>query len=216
MPLPHNPHFKQLYRYRVDTYLYLLIFNYFVTIAYSSRTIKVYESFVLGKCKCNCTNNMKLRTEQGYLQTWVTAWHRKGENHPSWKGGRQFTSHGYVKIWCPDNVNADNDGYVYEHILEMQKKIHRGLRKNENVHHKNKIKDMNVLWNLELVTIKEHRKFHKRKGRKDLSDRFIEEFAVLWKWLYGRSQSQEDYYNNLKTKNINRNIKGQFQAVKLI
>ena len=112
---------------------------------------------------------------------------KHGSEHPSWKGGRQFSSHGYVKIWSPNNLNADNQGYVYEHVLQMQKYLSRALTKDERVHHRNEIKDDNRLCNLELMKLNEHMKYHairrKKAVRQDLSSRHIWHYRSLWRWL---------------------------------
>ena len=69
--------------------------------------------------------------------------HRRGEDHPAWKGGRTVNREGYVSI----RVNGE---YVAEHRHVMEQHLGRSLRPGETVHHKNGVKDDNRLDNLEL------------------------------------------------------------------
>lgn len=76
----------------------------------------------------------------------------RGENHGMWKGGRRVEN-GYVFVliypedpmWCM----ANNAGYVAEHRLVMARHLGRPLNKNEQVHHKNGLRDDNRLENLQ-------------------------------------------------------------------
>ena len=73
-----------------------------------------------------------------------------GDRNRSWKGGRQVTDQGYVMVLYPQHHRAKKNGYVYEHILVMEKKIGRSLRKTEYVHHINGQRADNRPDNLEL------------------------------------------------------------------
>lgn len=75
---------------------------------------------------------------------------RSGENHPKWVGGRIKGSKGYMKVLKSGHPNADTKGYVLEHVFVMSEHIGRPLKKKETVHHKNGIKDYNLIENLEL------------------------------------------------------------------
>lgn len=72
----------------------------------------------------------------------------------SWKGGKSFTSTGYILILLSssdqyyDMTNAK--GYVLEHRLVMAQYLGRSLTKNETVHHINGDKTDNRLENLQL------------------------------------------------------------------
>jgi len=72
---------------------------------------------------------------------------RSWENNPNWRGGISRHSSGYVYIL------VDRDGeskYIFEHVLVMEDSLGRRLFKDENVHHKNGIRDDNRIENLEL------------------------------------------------------------------
>lgn len=81
-----------------------------------------------GSCK-NCTNS--LRADYGT--------------------GR-YKKNGYVMVFQKGHPRAagSRGNYVFEHILVMEKRLGRYLFKDENVHHKNGVKDDNSLNNLEL------------------------------------------------------------------
>jgi len=48
---------------------------------------------------------------------------------------KKWCSHGYIKIFMPDNPMADKRGEVYEHRLVMSQLLNRPLKKWEIVHH---------------------------------------------------------------------------------
>lgn len=67
-------------------------------------------------------------------------------------GRRLIDKDGYVKIFLPDNPNAQASGWVLEHRLVMSNYIGRPLLPHEVVHHKNEIKTDNHIDNLELFS----------------------------------------------------------------
>lgn len=67
-------------------------------------------------------------------------------------GGKSKTAQGYVNLYWPEHPNARPDGKVLEHTVIMSESISRPLLADENVHHKNGIRDDNRIENLELWT----------------------------------------------------------------
>lgn len=87
----------------------------------------------------------------------------KGENNPNWKGGRYIDKRGYV------HLNMDGKD-CYEHIILMEKFLGRKLKREEEIHHKDKNTSNNKLENLILCkSSSEHRRYDKgwwKQGRK--------------------------------------------------
>lgn len=73
-----------------------------------------------------------------------------GQGNGNWKGGRTTHSKGYIYLRTKEHPNGGKEGYVFEHILVMEKILGRNLAFGENVHHINGIKNDNRPENLEL------------------------------------------------------------------
>lgn len=69
-------------------------------------------------------------------------------------------SNGYVIVHCPEHAKANNEGYVYEHILVAEKKIGRKLKKSEVVHHLDFNRANNKPGNLLVLLRSQHRVLH--------------------------------------------------------
>src|SRR5437588_7804669 len=75
---------------------------------------------------------------------------RAGVANGNWKGGRFKRSDGYIA------VAVGGGEYRLEHDLVVERRIGRRLRRDEQVHHRNGIRDDNRDENLELHTISSH------------------------------------------------------------
>jgi len=84
----------------------------------------------------------------------------KGIQNPVWKGGKYISTEGYVFMKCEGHPRANKGGYVFEHILVMEKHLGRYITKSENVHHKNHVRTDNLIENLEVLTRGQHTRHH--------------------------------------------------------
>lgn len=82
-------------------------------------------------------------------------------------GGKQLHN-GYYRIYFPDHPKSDSRGWILEHTLIMECFIGRWLKEEEVVHHKNGIKTDNRIENLQLMTRKEHSKYHRLQKLKGM------------------------------------------------
>lgn len=106
---------------------------------------------------------MKISLKLGRSQTFISSvMKRHGipvhnpikHTHGSWKGGRQITGDGYIRVRIersdPYFTMANCHGYILEHRYVMAKKLGRLLKETETVHHIDGKKANNNEANLQL------------------------------------------------------------------
>jgi len=91
--------------------------------------------------------------KQFYVAPWEIKAGRKYCNQKcsSLGSGSYITSEGYVKVLDKKHPRADKSGFVYEHIVVMEKHLGRHVEKGEIVHHQDHNRSNNNITNLELV-----------------------------------------------------------------
>jgi hypothetical protein len=110
-----------------------------------------------------CSRKCKGIAERGTLA---------GPKNGNWKGGRTIIA-GRPCLYIPSHPRATKEGYVYENVVVMERKLGRPLRwirqghnDNEVAHHINEDRMDNRIENLQLMTSKEHKQLHSRRQRK--------------------------------------------------
>jgi hypothetical protein len=83
------------------------------------------------------------------------------ENHSNWNGGRFKHPKGYILVKSPNHPFVDDNNYVPEHRLIVERQIGRYLHRWEIVHHVNKVRDDNRPEKLMAFKSKgDHSRFH--------------------------------------------------------
>ena len=97
-----------------------------------------------------------------------------GKKNPQYgkKRNRRIRRNGYIYLYVKNHPNKTKQGYIAEHRLIMEKKIGRYLKKEEQIHHINGIKDDNRIENLICLTKRKHMKGHSKLFLRDEKGRF--------------------------------------------
>lgn len=120
-------------------------------------------------CSSKCRNilDSRLMIGKGNHQYGLT-----GPKNASFKTGIRTSNYGYILIYKPEHKRANCNGYVFEHILIMEKHLGRSLKyirhchsDNEVIHHKDYIKSNNNLSNLKLMTHVTHNSMHAKQRK---------------------------------------------------
>ena len=84
----------------------------------------------------------------------------KGKASPNWKGGREITKNGYIRLWI------SKDERILEHRLVMERHLGRKLNREEVVHHSNGNNGDNRIENLRVTTFGEDIRRHNLERQK--------------------------------------------------
>ena len=76
------------------------------------------------------------------------------------KRKRYIDPDGYVRVFVGYDYEGSFRGYMREHIYNMEKYLHRQLKKYEKVHHKDGNKQNNKIENLEILSDRQHGWYH--------------------------------------------------------
>jgi len=96
--------------------------------------------------------------------------------NPTWKGGRMKQKDGYILVKLRKHPRSGKNGYVPEHQLVLENKLGRYLKTNEEVHHKNGIRDDNSIDNLELWSRYKQPPGARVQDRINWAIKFLEEY----------------------------------------
>ena len=128
---------------------------------------KIYELFEGGSMISEIVTQLGTNREtvRQYLQKKYTPKQKRAivlknfrqlqsEDSPNWKGGREITKAGYIRLWI------SRDERVLEHRKIMEDHLGRKLAKSEVIHHINGNNADNRLANLKLTTFSEDTRQH--------------------------------------------------------
>ena len=129
------------------------------------NVLKVYESFILGYCKCGCNQPLDKISSGDYLRKQKRGHNLTGSNNKRYNNGIRYRQN-YRYIYMPDYFSAQKDGYVPEHIYNYQEYYKVCILSGYEIHHIEPVRKgycNNMVWNLLLLSKADHRKLDRTK-----------------------------------------------------
>lgn len=127
----------------------------------------------MGKCECGCGNitNVspkkvtRLNIEKGQHYRFCNGHQNRRfiKNHTEQPKEGQFIHSGYVYVLAPKgHPHPTNNRYIKRCRLVMESIVGRYLEHDEQVHHKNMDRSDDSPSNLEILTLSEHNRLHRK------------------------------------------------------
>lgn len=108
-------------------------------------------------CECGtCNELIPIKDGRGIKRKYKFGHQNRGSLNGQYKGGRKKVERGYIWILKRGHPNCLAGGYIQEHRFIMSEYLGRPLTKDEDIHHKNGIKDDNRIQNLEIISHSKH------------------------------------------------------------
>lgn len=116
-----------------------------------------------GYCQCGCGGKTTVIAATDKKRNRIKGEPSRFLKGHQWGNKGKIENYGYIMIFQDDHPRANNFGYVYEHILVMEKSLGRNILPTEAIHHIDGNPKNNAIWNLMLfATNAMHSAFHYR------------------------------------------------------
>ena len=113
-------------------------------------------------CECGCREIVS-PDSRNRPRRFINGHNARGKCSGHWRGGRIITNYGYVRVLRHGHPRADSKGYVFEHILVLEKALKRPILLHESTHHIDQDRANNATGNLMLFASKDmHEAYHSR------------------------------------------------------
>jgi hypothetical protein len=130
--------------------------------------LKVFPSFILGKCRCGCNEDIPIRSTTRFLGKYKFGHNFTGKNNPSFNNGVS-NNREYIIVYDPSHIHADSKGFVRRNIKVFTDHHRCCLLPWSRIHHKDGNKKNDDISNLEGMTWRQHGQHH--NPRQDHSDK---------------------------------------------